>query len=202
MFVISFFTETSSRPAVNFETRSAEIFIFVENMAANLVLSKATTHALHSQDGFQEIADLITKGICNISNFNVIILLLGRADLWSSDRVFRTSLAACLAAIRKVNLHAFIVMCAIIPAPGDTLDLRKTAGYRHGYMSYLAGDSNRLEFSKPGKHLLQGGSAIKHFYDGEACLTERGLDIIARALEAKIRCASVFRKFDELLKTE
>ena len=155
---------------------------------------------LHAQDGFKEVGTMVESNEIQCKDFKIIILLMGRADLWDSDANFGAGIASCLQAIRNVNPLCFIMFTAIIPVPGDKMPLRRTAGYRHGYMSYLAGKALRLEFSRPGKFLLQRGEAIPEYYDAGNNLNGMGLDLITRGLEAKVKCAGIFKKFEDAKK--
>ena len=169
----------------------------MENIAQLLTFPRAVIHTLTPQEGFAEVASAITQGDITVAKFKIIVLLFGRADLWSVDKNFRTGVAACLQTIRLINKNAIITLCAFLPSPGDSNEVKRTSAYRHSYMSFLAGDANKLEFSKPGKFLLHNGNAVSSFFDNRGLITERGLDQIRRALEAKIRCANMFHKFEE-----
>ena len=174
-----------------------EILVIVEHIAKDFTFPGADVFLLQAQDGFAEVAESIKTSQIKISGYKVIILLLGRADLWAPDRDFRVGVASCLQAIRNLNKNAIIMFTAVIPVPGDTPEVKRTSGYRHGYLAFLAGDANKLEFAKPGKHLLNRGSAIASFFDSFGNLTERGLDQVRRGIEAKSRCASVLKKYEE-----
>ena len=170
-----------------------------DSIVNGLELMGADVVILHAQDGFTEVGEKIDQHVIKVSGYKIVILMLGRADLWETDKTFREAVAATLGAIRKRNEFAIIIFTAIIPGPNDTPAMKKTAGFRHGYLSYLAAQSRRLEFSRPGKHLLFNGTTIPDFYNSLGEVNERGLDQISRAIMAKIRCAGVFCTFHELV---
>ena len=175
-----------------------DFLLVVENLARNMTFPRGAIVPMQAQDGFAEFAEMVKSDKIVVSKFKVIILLIGRGDLWTSDKDFRLGVAASLQAIRVRNKNAIIMFCAIIPFPGDSPEVKRTSSYRHGYLSFLAGDASKLEFSKPGKHLINRGAAVPSFFNNFGLLTERGLDQVRRALEAKIRCAAVLTKYKEL----
>ena len=170
------------------------ILIITEDMVDNLSVRKSSVVKMHAQDGFQEVGDTIKQDIINIVDVDLLILLIGRADLWQGDNSFRLGVAHCLESIRVVNKKCIVMFAAIIPTPGDTLPVKRTAAYRHGYLSHLAGKTDKLEFCKPGKNLLCGGVAIKDYFDANGHLNEMGSDIVTRGIEAKINCAGLLTK--------
>ena len=70
---------------------------------------------------------------------------------------------------------------------------------RNHYLSQLAMDTPRLEFSKPGKHLIQFGKVAGHFFNQFAHLNGQGLETVAFALNAKFKCARLCTLYVELL---
>ena len=148
------------------------------------------------QDGFKEVGDIIRK-LDGFDRYKIVVLLIGRADLWETDQEFRTSVSFCLQAIRDKSPFMVILFCAVLPSPRDTPQLKRTAGFRHGYLANLSAEANLLDFSKPGKFLLHNGQVILDYFDPYGNLNERGLDQVRRALQAKIRCAALFKKFQD-----
>ena len=179
-------------------SETPEIVIFAEHLVGNLQIRRAEVFNVHVQDGFQELGDLIANRKFEIVDVKILILLLGRADLWQSDNKFRQSVGYVLEQVRKLNKKAIVLFCAIIPVPGDSVPIKRTSVYRHGYLSHLAGRVPRPEFCKPGKNLLVNGSALQEYFDAEGTLNAMGTNIVVRGLEAKIKCAGLFRKFHDL----
>ena len=152
------------------------------------------------QDGFKEVGDMI-KVYKDFERFKLVILLIGRADLWETDRDFKLHVSCCLQAIRDRSLTTVILFCAVIPAPRDSPQLRCTAGFRHGYLANLAAEAQLLDFSKPGKFLLHNGQVVLDYFDPYGNLNERGLDQVRHALFAKIKCAALFKKYHDACNT-
>ena len=131
------------------------------------------------------------EGKLVINNFRFIVLLIGRADLWQSDKEFRSSVGMCLETIRGRNEDAVIVLCATIPFPDDSRRNIKIIGDRNTYLSVLAGEDSKLQFAKPGKGLFVYGGPSKAFYNEFSKLNAAGLELVRFGLENKFRCANL-----------
>ena len=184
------------------QVRCNETLTLVENLAGEFQWDGASVFKLQSQEGFKEVAELINSGRLDVRGYKFIVLLFGRADLWELDKYFKQNLASCLNAIKNKNSKALLVLTTTLPQPNDSGAVIKTAGYRNRYMSQLAAEAPRLEFSRPGKHLLQLGTCNLDCFDPFGNLTEKGLDLIRRGLEAKFHCAKLNQKFEELKSRE
>ena len=149
---------------------------------------------LQLQEGYQELPILINEKKVEVTRYAFIVLLMGRADLWINDNAYKIAVNATIQAIRNKNSTAMIVLTATLPAPGDECHIIRTAKYRNSYLSRLAGDNPLLEFSRPGKHLLQVGGPDPQFYDDFDNLNDKGLDMVRRALEAKFVCGKLRAK--------
>ena len=184
-------TQGATRTVVH---NAAQILIIADGMAGNLMMDHATVFTLQMQEGYSEVATLLRERKLSVSRFKVIVLLLGRADLWEADHRFKLGVNRCLAEIRSSNTLCSVVLTATIPSPSDMLTVVRTATYRNGYLSQLAHDSEWLEFAKPGKQLLVGKGPAVEFFDEFNNLNDNGLDVVRRGIEAKLRCAKVFEK--------
>ena len=170
------------------------MLVVADGIAGNLMLDRATVFTLQLQEGFNEVAVLIEQGKLAVDRYKVILLLMGRADLWEVDKEFKKAVERCLQAIQSKNGFCSVVLTATLPSPRDTLRVVRTASYRNGYLSQLAHDSDKLEFSKPGKQLLAVRGPRIEFFDEFNNLNDMGLDVVRRGIEAKVRCAKIFEK--------
>ena len=171
-------------------------------MASGFQATNATVVGLRPQEGFQEVTDMITSGKVSLNSFKVIALLVGRADLWIDNNRFEVALQRCITAIQGVNNRAIILLAATLPVPGDCRTVIETSNLRSGWMARLAAKYARLEFSKPGKRLIRKpGGAIKEFFDENRQLVAEGLLQVQRCFEAKITCAHLMDKFQQLNRT-
>ena len=175
-----------------------DVFIFTEYMASRLQVDGATVFLLRQQEGFKEVFELIKNGKIELQGFKIVILLMGRADLWISDDLFEEFLYKSIAVIREKFPRVITVLAATLPAPGDTRPTINTANYRSGMMARLAARQAQLEFTKPGKRLIRRpGGAIKEYFDAEGHLNEEGARQVGLGLVAKIDCAHLREKFGE-----
>ena len=175
-----------------------DVLIVADAMAANLMVDGITVLGVHTQEGFREIGEDIIHNRINVKGFKIVVLLCGRCDLWETEKMFREGLAFCLNAIRDKNTKAIIVLTATLPSPSDSKVVIRVANYRNGYLSQLAGEAPRLEFSRLGKFLTQTGGCVLEYFDEFNNLNNEGLDVVCRGLDAKFRCARLRARFEEL----
>ena len=175
-------------------TNTAQVLVVADAMACNLMLDRATVFTLPLQDGFAEVTTMLRNRKLSVSRFEVVVLLIGRGDLWEPDHKFKLEVNKCIAEVRQLNARCTLVLTATLPNPSDTLRVVRTAVYRNGYLSQLAHDAEWLEFSKPGKQLLVGRGPALEYYDEYNNLNDAGLDVVRRGIEAKLRCAKIFAK--------
>ena len=174
--------------------------LIVDAMAAKLTFENGDVFSLHSQEGFQEVGTLIKEEKLRVRKYKFIVLLFGRADLWEPDPTFKRAVSMCLEIIKDHNPKAIVVLTATLPSPGDAGKIIRTAKYRNSYLSRIAGDQLHLEFTRPGKQLIELHGPSLEFYDAFNNLNDEGLDTIRRALEAKFTCAKLACKYKELEK--
>ena len=178
---ILYFTESGYRFSTKYAAMKAvkaETLILIDNMAHGLTFDKGNIFTLYAQEGIEEICKLIVSSALQVTGYKFIVLLCGRANLWDLDTVFKRNLAQCLNAIHEKNNWALVVLTATLPQPSDQTNLIKTASYRNRYMSQMAVDVRHLEFSRPGKHLLQLGKCSLDYFDEYYNLNAKGLDLI------------------------
>ena len=94
-----------------------DTMIITEAMAAQIVLPKAITFPLKTQEGYNEVAGLIREGRVTLRGIDIIVLLCGRADLWVGEKEFKEGVANCLSTVREVNPGALVLLTAPFADP-------------------------------------------------------------------------------------
>ena len=69
-------------------TQHRQILIFVDGLAAALSFENARIIFLNKQEGYPELATKISQGTYPVDGYRVVILLIGRSDVWEPDKVF------------------------------------------------------------------------------------------------------------------
>ena len=174
---------------------TADILIFTDSMVANLQVPGASIFMLNRREGFAQVAKLIKAGRVDVCPYKFIVLFCCKIDLNEGDASFRDNLHAMLRAIELNNPLAFMVLMAPLLTLGDPRNLIRIANYRSGYMSHLAEDLCRVEFSRLGKHLLKPGGVIPDYFDEYGHITKAGLEQISMGLMAKFTCARLQQKY-------
>ena len=75
---------------------------------------------------------------------------------------------------------------AMLPSVGDTKPMVNSIVFHNNRFANLFLTSDQLEFARPGKQLLQPGGPIPEYYDERGNLNEGGVDVVRRAIEAKL----------------
>ena len=160
--------------------------MFVDEVAEKLKVDRAVVLPIPTGEGFERLAERVKEKKIDLSEFKVIVLMLGRADFRVSDFVFETNLRKSIVTIRECNSSAFIVLCATLPVPGDNFHDINTSKHRSGVLARMANDNELLEFLKPGKKLVKRpGGAMREFFE-KGKLNEDGLQQVKRGIEAKL----------------
>ena len=164
--------------------------VIAEAMPAQLILPKAITFPLKTQEGYNEVAVLIREGRIALRGIDIIVLLCGRADLWVGEKEFKEGVANCLSAIREVNSSALVLLNAPLPIPRDNRHNIKIINDRNNYLALLAEESVGLEFTKPGRSLICTGGPPVAFYDDFNNLNEAGLQLVRHGILCKFAMGS------------
>ena len=173
------------------ETANTDMLVIVDSMAKGLQFENSSVFILDHQEGYMELTIILQQRRLEVDNYKFLVLLIGRADLWESFKSFMSNVSKCLESLRTVNQHAVVVLSAALPCLRDDRRVINASGMRNHYLSQLAVEAPRLEFSKPGKHLIQFGKVDSKFFTEEGVLNARGLDSVSFALSAKFKCAKL-----------
>ena len=88
----------------NIEKRkSDDMLIIADDVAWQLNIQNSDTKILRPTDGFEELDELITEGYVDVSDFKVIVLIIGRQDLAKSNDIFEHIFRNCLKTIQDRN---------------------------------------------------------------------------------------------------
>ena len=173
------------------DTGRADTLIIVDEMARKLKFPSTSVFVLKTQEGLKEVCELISSEKLDVRKYRFVVLLCGRADLWELFKSFTNNIVDCLRVIRNRNKLAIIVLTAALPVPGDDRRIINNSGMRNHFMSQMAMEALRLEFSKPGKHLIQFGRVDQKFFNERNELSDQGLDLVSFALLAKFKCTKL-----------
>ena len=177
---------------------TADVLIIVDAMAASFSMEMSDIFTLTMTEGFSELSSMVWKDMLNVFSYKIIVLMVGRADFWETDKNFKKFVYDALEALRAKNQHVIIVISASLPAPGDTQPCIRTASYRNYWLGKVVNDSRLLDFACPGKNLLSNQGPILDYYDEFHNLNDQGVDQVRRALEGKFRAAKLRKKFFDL----
>ena len=80
----------------------------------------------------------------------------------------------------------FIILGAMLPATTDTKPMVNSIVFRNSRFASLCATSDQLEFAQPGKQLLQPCGPTPEYFTDKGLLNDSGVDVVRRALEAKL----------------
>ena len=93
------------------EVASAEkrqICIVVDGLAADLSFEDARILFLSKAEGYGELAVKLEARALSVQGFKIVILLLGRSEVWETDKLFLQNVERAIMAIRSQNEQAII----------------------------------------------------------------------------------------------
>ena len=170
------------------------IVVFIDGLAAGFVFEDARVYLFSKAEGYPELALKLHRKEISVRGYKLIVVLLGRADVWDTDRKFFEAVDKVVKEIYNQNEKAIIVLGASLPLIADSKTMVNTFVFRN---DKFAARSPRLEHARPGKQLLGQGGPIADYYDEYGNLNELGSDVISRALERKIFSAKIFQRAEE-----
>ena len=168
-----------------------DMLIIADIMAMELHVFRGQVYQLKTQEGYKETATLLHQECLRVDGFRFVVLLIGRADFWLPDREFHENVGDCIEAVRQQNDDAVIVLCATLPSLNDNKHTIRVASERNTYLSLLAVEGPKLQYSKPGKGLFVSGGPFKVFYKETGNLNDAGLELVRHGIENKFRCANL-----------
>ena len=169
----------------------------INSLAAGLAMDSTEVAVMKRGQGFHQLSLWLDEKQLNISQRKIVILLIGRSDIWDRDRDFFKDVEICLSMLRTQNTNLMVVLGAMLPAAGDSRAMVNTIVFRNNKLASRCITDPRLEFARPGRQLLQPGGPIPDYFEEEGKLNEAGLDVVRRALESKIHSAKLLKRFEQ-----
>ena len=173
-----------------------EIVIISDGLAGQLSFENARILYLNDNEGFHHLARKLQDKSLSVLGFKVVILLIGRGDVWETDSRFFRGVEATIREVKNQNERAILVLGATLPSTGDTRPMVRSFTFRNDKLAARCTADPRLEHARPGKHLLGPRGPVEDYYDGDGNINELGSDVIARMLERKLFSARLFQRWE------
>ena len=149
-------------------------------------------------DGYAQLVMKMKEGTFEVRGFKLVILLVGRGQVWDTDRHFFESVNSAIEVVQTQNDKCIIMLGASLPSSKDTQAMISTFTFRNDKLAGRCASNSRLEHARPGKHLLGLWGAMEEYFDDYGNVNEFGCDVIARALERKIFSTKLLERFHKL----
>ena len=149
-----------------------DMLVIADYVAAGLQLMGSHVYSLQEGEGMQHVIDLLGSNAVDLLKYKFLILLCGKEDLMGTESVFKDTVHNIMLLAHKKNPQIMLVFTAMLPLPGDTRLQIRMGGFRAGFLSRLAEENNWIEFSKPGKCLLQPGGVSPEFFFADGMLNK------------------------------
>ena len=179
-------------------TRERQILIVVDGLAGYLSFENARILFMRQNEGFHHLAAQVTQGQVSVKGFKIIILLIGRGDVWETDRRYFDGVEQVIKVIHTQNDNCIIVLGATLPSTLDSKPMVRSFTFRNDKLAARCTAEEFLEHARPGKHLLGNRGPIDAYYDGDGNINDLGGDVIARALERKIYSAKLLQRWETI----
>ena len=173
-----------------------QILVFIDSLAARFVFEDAGVFPCSRAEGFGQLAQKLQQ--ITVRGYKLIILLLGRADVWETDKVFFEAVNKVLYELKNQNAKAIVVLGASLPSVLDSKAMVNMFIFRNDKLAARCSDNPRWEHARPGKQLLGKGGPIEEYYDEYGNLNELGSNVVSRALERKICSAKLLDRYDSV----
>ena len=175
--------------------------LFIDDVADHLRLPNTTVIVLERDQGLMDVLRWIESQRYNVAEYNIIGLMVGRADAVRSLDWFIASVSEVIQGIVKRNPKALQLWGAVIPSPlDDRVMVRKFVDKNAALQKRCLNgtDRKRLEYTRSGKVLLTKGGPIQEFYGKDHRLNQIGLKKLAMAITRKFGTAGLVKRAQEL----
>ena len=154
---------------------------------------------MKKRDGFGELLEMLRAGSIDLKGIKIVVFMLGRADIWDNEVMFRLNVQACLTEIEEKFQSTFILVCGLLPSLGDARELVRNLLRCNDVLSSLCVNKfSTREYARPGKKLLCGNEPSKVCFDTQGRISDEGFDILRDALRAKINAAQIMKRQEAL----
>ena len=154
------------------------MIIFIDFLVEGLKLSNSTVVTLEIDQGIMDVIRWIEQGKVNISNFDIVSLMIGRVDLKRSREWYMASVEEFLRVVHKFNGASLILLGVVIPSIDDARWMVTEFLARNNLLQrrcILGSDRYKVEYIRPGKVLLGKGGPVAKCYGPDAKLNEEGI---------------------------
>ena len=172
------------------------MIVFVDGLVAGFSMEDARVIYLSKAEGYNDLARKLEDGTFSVVGYKLVILLVGRENVWDTDKRFLTGVDDIIKAVQNQDDRVIIILGATLPSPGDTKPMIGSFSFRNDKLVAKCNGEWCLEHACPGHHLLGPRGPIPDYFDEYGNVNKLGGDVIARALERKIFSAKLFQKYD------
>ena len=192
---MSSFIENNQRPGGTEVAQDPghELLIVVDGLAGHLSFDNARIALLRKNEDFRHFVQQVKDGSLSVAGHKIIILLIGRGDIWDTDRQYFQGVEEVIRVIQNQNGCCILVLGATLPLTEASRPMVQSFTFRNDKLATRCTRETRLEHARPGKHLLGPHGLIEAYYDGDGNINDLGGDVIAKALERKIFSARLMQ---------
>ena len=158
--------------------------VFVDDVADQLQVEHATVVVLEKDHSVMDIIRWIETGTVQVRNYDVVVCIVGRADVSRSRGWFLESIEEFRRAMSKLHPQVVVVAGAVIPSVLDTIPHVKEFLARNSLLQKKAEEVfRRWWYIRPGRVVLVKGSPVLDFFGRDNRLNEKGRQRIGLALQ-------------------
>ena len=173
--------------------------IFTDFLAAGFGYQAASVVTLKKREGFGELLDMLREKKFELKEMKICILMIGRADIWDNEVMFRLNAQSCISELEALNSKMFILVCGLLPSVGDSRELVRALLKCNDILSSLCVNNfSTREYARPGKKLLNGSEPYRLYFDAQGIVSDEGHDALRDALAKKISAAQIYRRQEAL----
>ena len=151
-------------------------------------MENASIVILEPEHGVMDILRWIEKGRFEPHRFDIVSVMIGRADIKRSRSWFMASMEELFTVIGKLNPSVLMLVGALLPSSSDSRVMVRKFVARNSMLQsrcLMAGERRKMEYTRPGKALLMKGGPLPKYYDHEGRLNETGRKVLVQAIQDK-----------------
>ena len=151
-----------------------EIIIVIDGLAGQFSFENAQILYLAANEGYYDLARKLQNKSLSVSGFKIIILLIGRGEVWDTDHRYFKGVEEAVKEVKNQNEKAIIVLGATLPSTADSRPMVNSFTFRNDKLASRCTQDERLEHARPGKHLLGSRGPVEAYYDSDGNINELG----------------------------
>ena len=97
-----------------------QLLIVVDGLAGHLSYENARVIFMPHTEGYHHLAQKLNNGTYSVRGYKIVVLLIGRGEVWDTDRRYFARVEATIQAVKNQDEQCILVLGATLPLTADS----------------------------------------------------------------------------------